>query len=53
MGILARWDSIFFVEIAHQGAYHWDKFYAFFPGYPALMRLAASTGPHPNPNPDT
>jgi len=35
---LAKWDSLFFLEIAHNG-YLYEKNHAFFPLYPLLIRL--------------
>jgi len=41
-GMFGHWDGVFFLEIAEHG-YHWDKFYAFFPGYPLLLRIVADS----------
>ena len=41
--MFGHWDGVFFLEIAEHG-YHWDKFYAFFPGYPLLLRIVADSG---------
>ena len=35
---LARWDSVFFLQIAHEG-YLYEKNHAFFPLYPLTIRL--------------
>ena len=36
----ARWDSIYFLKIAHDG-YQFEQQHAFFPLYPMLIRLLA------------
>lgn len=45
-GMWTHWDAVFFLEIAEHG-YRWDKFYAFFPGYPLVVRAIASGVLHP------
>ncbi|CAG9318676.1 unnamed protein product [Blepharisma stoltei] len=37
---LARWDSLFFLQISHEG-YLYEKNHAFFPLYPLLIRYLA------------
>ena len=37
-----RWDTVNFVDIAESSGYRFDQFYAFCPGYPLLVRIAAS-----------
>jgi GPI mannosyltransferase 2 len=38
-----RWDAVYFLSIAEHGYQH-EKQHAFFPGYPGLISLLASTG---------
>ena len=40
---LMVWDSMFFGRIAMAG-YEYEQFYAFFPLYPVLIRLASTLG---------
>ena len=37
---LAKWDALFFLQIAHEG-YLYEKNHAFFPLFPMLIRLVA------------
>lgn len=37
---LAKWDSLFFLQISHEG-YLYEKNHAFFPLYPYLIRFIA------------
>ena len=40
LGLFARWDSGFYMDIAKQG-YSKEQFWAFFPLYPLLLRCAS------------
>jgi hypothetical protein len=35
---LASWDGVYYITLATRG-YQCDQNYAFYPGYPALLRL--------------
>jgi phosphatidylinositol glycan class V len=38
---LGAWDGVYFTEIA-RGGYSEEKFFAFFPGFPAVLRVVGS-----------
>lgn len=38
---LSAWDGVYFTEIA-RGGYSAEKFFAFFPGFPAVLHVAGS-----------
>ena len=43
LNVFLRWDSLYFVHIAHQG-YIYEQEHAFFPGLPLVARYLAHTG---------
>lgn len=36
--MFGHWDGVFFLQIAEYG-YEFEKFHAFFPAFPGLMRI--------------
>lgn len=39
---LVSWDALYFTTIAEEG-YQWEHWHAFFPGFPAAMKLFATS----------
>ncbi len=42
-GHLARWDSVYFLQIAEKG-YEYEQYHAFFPALPLAIKFVKNTG---------